>query len=57
VKRATAYLEELLRGFVRKTDVPVGVTKGSSSTTSPVDFSDDDIEMLFKVMKPKTKNA
>jgi predicted regulator of Ras-like GTPase activity (Roadblock/LC7/MglB family) len=57
VKRATAYLEELLRGFARKTDGPVGVTKESSPTKSPFDFSDDDIEMLFKVMKPKTKNA
>jgi predicted regulator of Ras-like GTPase activity (Roadblock/LC7/MglB family) len=57
VKRATAYLEELLRRFVRKFEVPAGVPKDVKSTKSPFDFSDEDIEMLFKVMKPKTRSV
>jgi predicted regulator of Ras-like GTPase activity (Roadblock/LC7/MglB family) len=55
VKRATAYLEELFRGFVRKLEPVAAVPKESTPTKSPFDFSDEDIEMLFKVMKPKNR--
>jgi predicted regulator of Ras-like GTPase activity (Roadblock/LC7/MglB family) len=57
VKRATAYLEELMRGFARKAEPSVIAARDNASAKSPFDFSDEDIEMLFKVMKPKTRNA
>ncbi|MFH1574580.1 MAG: roadblock/LC7 domain-containing protein [Acidobacteriota bacterium] len=56
VRRATAYLEQILRGFGRVVDRPTSVHKVTPSAKSPIDFTDDDIEMMFRVMKPRTKN-
>jgi predicted regulator of Ras-like GTPase activity (Roadblock/LC7/MglB family) len=54
VKRATAYLEELFRSFEKKAEAPAKSGKAASTTSSsPFDFTDEDIENLFKVMKPK----
>jgi len=53
VKRATAYLEEIFRGCLRKIEGNSGAPRESTQAKSPIDFSDDDIEMLFWVMKPK----
>lgn len=57
VRRATAYLEELLRGFARKKQAPVALARESTAPKSPFDFSDEEIETLFQVMKPKTRNT
>jgi predicted regulator of Ras-like GTPase activity (Roadblock/LC7/MglB family) len=50
VKRATAYLEELFRSFQKKTETSASQSPTSSS---PFDFTDEDIEKLFRVMEPK----
>ncbi len=56
VKRATAYLEEILRGFGRRTDKPAVALREPASNSSPIGFSDEDIELMFRVMKPRTRN-
>ncbi len=52
VKRATAYLEEILRGFLRKTASVAAVPKAAPGPASPLYFTDDDIDKLFSFLKP-----
>jgi predicted regulator of Ras-like GTPase activity (Roadblock/LC7/MglB family) len=54
VKRATAYLEELFRSFQRRAETPPKKASHGSAPGALLDFTDEDIEMLLKVMKPKT---
>jgi len=54
VKRATAYLEEVLRGFVRKSEAPSLAPQAAQASTPDLNFSDDDIDKLFSFFKPKT---
>ncbi len=52
VKRATAYLEEILKGFLRKTEGGGPVTKAAPAAASPFYFTDEDIDKMFSVLKP-----
>ncbi len=57
VKRATAYLEEVLKGFMRKaTPAPVAHSEGGNPA-SPLHFTDEEIEVLFRYMKPRAHNS
>lgn len=47
VKRATAYLEEILRAFLRKTVSVASVPKASSGPAPAPLFTDEDIDKLF----------
>jgi predicted regulator of Ras-like GTPase activity (Roadblock/LC7/MglB family) len=53
VKRATAYLEEVFRGFMRKTEISGSSPKAASGSTTPLYFTDEDIDKLFNIFKPK----
>jgi predicted regulator of Ras-like GTPase activity (Roadblock/LC7/MglB family) len=53
VKRATAYLDEVFRGFQRKTETTGFGGKAASGSTTPVYFTDEDIDKLFSYFKPK----
>jgi predicted regulator of Ras-like GTPase activity (Roadblock/LC7/MglB family) len=52
VKRATAYLEEILRSFLRKTEATPSVTKAAPGSAPPIYFTDEDIDQLFSSLKP-----
>ena len=52
VKRATAYLEEILRSFLRKAENTGNASKSAAATTSPLYFTDEDIDKLFSFLKP-----
>jgi len=52
VKRATVYLEEVFRGFTRRTETVGFAPRSAPETTSPVYFTDDDIDRLFSLLKP-----
>ncbi len=52
VKRATAYLEEILKSFLRKTEGCAPVTKATPTAASPFYFTDEDIDKMFSVLKP-----
>jgi predicted regulator of Ras-like GTPase activity (Roadblock/LC7/MglB family) len=52
VKRATAYLEELLRGFLRKADSAGLASKAASGSAPPLCFTDEEIDKLFSFLKP-----
>ena len=54
VKRATAYLEEVFRGFMRRMETPGSATKATPAAVSPIYFTDDDIDKLFSVLKPSS---
>ena len=54
VKRATAYLEEVFRGFIRKTETSGLGSKAASGSTPPLYFTDEDIDKLFSFFKPKS---
>ncbi len=54
VKRATAYLEEVLRGFMRKTETPGPASKAASGSPPPLYFTDEEIDKLFHVLKPNS---
>jgi len=54
VKRATAYLEEVLRGFIRKAEATGPVSKAASGSTPALYFTDEDIDKLFRFLKPKS---
>jgi len=54
VKRATAYLEEVFRGFIRKTEISGSSPKAASGSTPPLYFTDEDIDKLFNFFKPKS---
>ncbi len=53
VKRATAYLEEVFRGFVRKNEASGFGPKPAPAGTPNLYFTDDDIDKLFSFFKPK----
>ena len=52
VKRATAYLEEILRNFLRKTEGVGAAAKAAPAPTSPLNFTDEEIDKLFSCLKP-----
>jgi predicted regulator of Ras-like GTPase activity (Roadblock/LC7/MglB family) len=52
VKRATAYLEEILRSFLRKAESPSAPSKTAQSATPPLYFTDEDIDKLFSFLTP-----
>ncbi|MBZ5495490.1 MAG: roadblock/LC7 domain-containing protein [Acidobacteriia bacterium] len=52
VKRATAYLEEILRGFLRKRESAGSASKAAPGSVSPFYFTDEDIDKLFSFLKP-----
>jgi len=52
VKRATAYLEEILRGFLRKAESAGSASKATSGSSSSLYFTDEDIDKLFSFLKP-----
>jgi predicted regulator of Ras-like GTPase activity (Roadblock/LC7/MglB family) len=54
VKRATAYLEEVFRGFIRKTETTGLGPKAASGSKPQIYFTDDDIDKLFSLFKPKS---
>ena len=54
VKRATAYLEEVLRGFMRKAETPSAAPKAASASASPLYFTDEEIDKLFRFLKPNS---
>jgi predicted regulator of Ras-like GTPase activity (Roadblock/LC7/MglB family) len=51
VKRATAYLEEILGGFMRKME-SVGTAPKPASGPAMLCFSDEEIDKLFNFLKP-----
>lgn len=53
VKRATAYLEEVLKGFMRKTAATPIARTDKGIGASPLNFTDEEIEVLFRYMQPK----
>ncbi len=53
VKRATAYLEEILRGFQRKMESPVSAQKAAQGSVPRLYFTDEDIDKLFSYLQPK----
>jgi predicted regulator of Ras-like GTPase activity (Roadblock/LC7/MglB family) len=52
VKRATAYLEEILRGFLRKAENPPAFSKVAPGATPSLYFTDEDIDKLFSFLTP-----
>jgi predicted regulator of Ras-like GTPase activity (Roadblock/LC7/MglB family) len=52
VKRATTYLEEILRSFFKKTENAVCAPAATPGSASPLYFTDDDIDKLFSFLKP-----
>jgi predicted regulator of Ras-like GTPase activity (Roadblock/LC7/MglB family) len=52
VKRATAYLEEILRSFLRKTEAAPAANKAAPGSASPIYFTDEDIDKLFSSLTP-----
>jgi len=54
VKRATAYLEEVLRGFMRKAESAGSAPKPGPASSSPLYFTDEDIDKLFRLLKPNS---
>jgi len=54
VKRATSYLEEVFRGFIRKTEVGGSSSKAGPGSKPSLYFTDEDIDKLFSFFKPKS---
>jgi len=52
VKRATAYLEEILRGFSRKAESIGSSSKAVSGSSPSLNFTDEEIDKLFSFLKP-----
>jgi predicted regulator of Ras-like GTPase activity (Roadblock/LC7/MglB family) len=54
VKRATAYLEEVFRGFMRKNETAGFGSKTGSNAAPSLYFTDEDIDKLFNYFKPNS---
>jgi predicted regulator of Ras-like GTPase activity (Roadblock/LC7/MglB family) len=52
VKRATACLEEVFRGFMRKTETVDFTAKAPPGATPSIYFTDEEIDRLFSFLKP-----
>jgi predicted regulator of Ras-like GTPase activity (Roadblock/LC7/MglB family) len=53
VKRATVYLEEIFRGFMRKAE-NTGFNARAAGSVPSVYFTDEDIDKLFSFLKPSS---
>jgi hypothetical protein len=51
VKRATACLVEILRGFMRKAETADSAPKGVSGATPSIHFTDEEIDKLFSFLR------
>lgn len=52
VKRAAVYLEEVFRGFLRRSELAGASSKPASGASAPAYFTEAEIDKLFSFLKP-----